>query len=296
MKKLLFRVMLLIIIAAAVYLYLFSFHSIENGKVGMVEDFRNGRIVRTFDRDYNFIWQGAFPWIYSVYQVPSERVTDFNVMIPVPQLGQLAGDSYSVIIPLSMNYSVNYKAAAGMHCTGQKGSTVENHIKKKVRAYIAEQLRVYMSPVYRYVLLTANVPNVVKKACSDMKESLEKSGINIISLGISGSIQVPDMNVYYDGLRQRNDLRMIEKKNEKELKIIRTKIERDKLLNQEFYSKLREMSGIIKENPDILKYIYIEKLVGNDVVKIIHGPDGYPGFLDKKKIDRPADGEIDNLR
>jgi hypothetical protein len=57
------------------------------------------------------------------------------------------------------------------------------------------------------------------------------------------------------------------------------------------------MSGIIRQNPDILKYIYIDKLGGN--VKVIISPDktGITLDVDKASAEKPVkESSVDYLK
>ena len=64
-----------------------------------------------------------------------------------------------------------------------------------------------------------------------------------------------------------------------------------------YLEKLTKVSSIIKDNPQILKYIYIDKMGDNIKVIISSDKTGIPGFLgESNDINPGVKGDVDNLR
>jgi len=113
------------------------------------------------------------------------------------------------------------------------------------------------------------------------------------------------------GISLRNDLMELRKKHLIERENLNNALNLKSVETGKYYEHLQKISDIIATNPDILKYIYIEKLAPN--VKIIApiNSNGYAFGLDNidesekdvkklEKSDKPEskdkDGEVDNLR
>ena len=93
---------------------------------------------------------------------------------------------------------------------------------------------------------------------------------------MTGTAVLPNQQVYNEGIAHAADLRKMDKTIEKELIDVRSAMERDRIKNEQFYGKLKEISKIISANPDILKYIYIDKMAGNVNVILSSDNSGVP--------------------
>ena len=79
---------------------------------------------------------------------------------------------------------------------------------------------------------------------------------------------------------------------------LRNSLEKDKIASEAYYEKLSRIGNMIKDNPEILKYIYIDKLAGNIKVIISSEKNAMPVIFgqDQDVKDSDLKKEIDNLR
>ena len=109
---------------------------------------------------------------------------------------------------------------------------------------------------------------------------------------------VPDAEMYREGLLLASDLRKIENDNKKELIVLENILRKEDQKHKKYLENLWEIAKLVKNNPDLLKYLYIKGF--SDKVKVILAPEksGMPFGLDLEVRDGAASkkGEIDNLR
>jgi hypothetical protein len=300
MKNFILKTAVAVIIAGIAYLLFFSLVKIDAGTICVVEDLRAKKavaIARPIAGDFAFVWQGALPWWFLVSEVPTSRAARFDARITVPGLEVLRERYYHIWIPLRVSYRIDPARFTGAHLLGCQGNGADGQMEKLVGRELQRELNQYLVPVYRRDMLPVQVETALAAAVRALEKELGDEGMVITGARITGALSLPDMPVYNEGISHAADLRNIDKKIEKDLIDVRSVMETDRIKNEQFYGKLKEISKIISANPDILKYIYIDKMAGN--VKVILSSDnsGLPGMLEKEM--KPAKGkakEIDNLR
>jgi len=299
MRKFIKRLLIFILVAVLVYIAWFSFVIIEKGTIGTLRDTRSNKIVRLLFQRYNFVWQGSLPWIFSVQKIPSSRNAIIEVKVPIPPLESLTDNQYHGKISVNLLYRIMPDKFFDISKLEDDGKALDSVVSRYVDGYVQREIYDYLVPLYRLNEIRKNNDIILKNAHDKLKEKFESIGLSIIKFDFIGSLTFPDMKTYYSGLTHINELRKIAKINEKELKLLRNKLKRDKILNEQQYNKLLEISKIIKENPDMLKYLYIEKMADNVRVIISSDSSGYPldlGKKEEKKQETTTTGEIDNLR
>jgi hypothetical protein len=93
-------------------------------------------------------------------------------------------------------------------------------------------------------------------------------------------------------------MRDLDFSNRKQEILLSKKLIKERYENELYYEKLLKVSSMIKDNPEILKFIYIDKL--GDDIKVIISSDkiGLPAmFSDTINNAKPGvKGDVDNLR
>ncbi len=301
MKKFLIFLLLLIVIAASGYLYLFAVKTPAEGKVGIVEDLRNKKIIKVFYKGMSFIWQGALPWWFSIYELTLKRNAEYNIVVYPPPLAELKKSSYEIRILYNVNYRIDPEKYMDYINSGRSTEDIDETISAFLREVSAKAVFKYFVPVYRADMLSKRKEELLREISSGLKAKYENLGIDMTGISLTGDIEYPDRASYMEGKAYFTELRMLDRENEKELRKVKSRLEQVRREEEERYEKYREMSKIIKENPDILKYIYIDKM-GGQVKVIISSDSGYPLNLESetgkksRKKSREKSGEIDNLR
>ncbi len=301
MKKFLLILLLLIVVAASGYLYLFAVKTSADGKVGIVEDLRNKKVVKVFFKGRSFIWQGALPWWFSIYELSLNRNAEYNIVVYPPPLQELKKSSYEIRILYNVNYRIDPEKYMDNINSGRSTEDVDETISTFLREISSKAVFKYFVPVYRADILSKRKEELLREISSSLKAKYENLGIDMIGMSLTGDIEYPDRSSFMEGKAHVAELRMLDRENEKELRKVKTRLEQVRREEEERYEKYREMSKIIKENPDILKYIYIDKM-GGKVKVIISSDSGYPLNLESetgknnRETSRENRGEIDNLR
>lgn len=300
MKNFILKTTVAVIIAGIAYLLFFSLVKIDAGMMCVVEDLRVKKavaIVRPVAGDFAFVWQGALPWWFVVSEVPTNRVARFDARIAVPGLEGLRERYYHLWVPLRVSYRIDAARFTGAQLLCDRGTGADGLVEKLVGRGLQRELNQYLAPVYRRDMLASQAEPALAAAVQVLEKELGDEGMVISGARLAGALSLPEMQVYNEGLAHAADLRKIDKKIETDLLDVRSAMEMDRIKNEQFYGKLKQISKIIGANPDILKYIYIDKMGAN--VKVILSSDnsGLPGMLEKEL--KPMKGktrEIDNLR
>lgn len=297
MKKFLLFFLSLIIIALSGYLYLFAVKTPGKDKVYVVEDLRNKKIVKVIAGKKHFIWQGAAPWWFSIYELSLKRSAEYNITVYPPMLEELKKSLYEIRFLYNVSYKIDPERYIEHINSSSSSDDIDNIISSFLREISAKIVFKYYVPVYRAGSLSKDKDAIVEEVSTSLKAKYENLGIEMISMSLTGDVEYPNRAVYNEGKAYISELRKLDRENEKELRRVKSKLKQLKIEEEDKYEKYREMSKIIQENPDILKYIYIDKIGGN-VKVIISSDSGYPLNLEREsgKSGRQTSDEIDNLR
>ncbi len=302
MKSFLVKIFVLFFVIAALYAGYFSYRSLEKERIGIVEDVRNNRIIRIFYNEKNFVWQGAFPWWFSIYEIPSKKSMDIDVEAAVPPLEVLNSPLYSLKITFNIKYSIDPEKFNDFSIINRDLKDIDKSLRDYLSKLIVKEIYQYFIPDYKAEQINSNKEEILNSIRDSLKERFQNNGFEIISVKAAGSIIYPDREIYNEGLTHLTEMRKIDKDNEKKLKLLQNRLKLEKVKNEYKYNKYKEMSKIIKENPDILKYIYIDKMADNVKVIIPSDKSGFPLDLNKKENgsgqvgSSEEGGEINNLR
>ncbi len=298
MKRLRKILLIIILLALVGYLYVNCFFIIEEGVFGLVRSEQTGDIIRVLDSGYHIVPEGIVPGEISLMTFQKRESRLFDLSIPIPSLEMTRSDFYAITIPVSVEYAIApERIALVTEEWGDNRHYIPQLLKRFMTRYFVREFTPYFSPVYRRVELERDMERIIQLVSESLIEQGRGIGIEITAFRLSGVVRLPDAGTFSDGLQYLKDLIEVEKNNKKELIILRSKLERDEIYNKQFYKKLEEISNLIKKNPDLLKYMYIEKMA--DKVKVIITPEqsGMPFGLDFGPVEKEKrTGDINNLR
>ncbi|MFC1669884.1 hypothetical protein ACFL20_05775 [Spirochaetota bacterium] len=300
MKKFIIRFILFLVVILIVYLLfmLVPNMSVKENNIGIVEDLRSNNIVKIFYGKNNLILESVMPWWFSIYKMPVKRSKIFDIGIPIPPIDKMKDHQYSVRMTIQGVYEILPEKFYDISSLKDNGRHLNRVIHVIINAMMFKELDMYFTPSYRGFALHKNRDTIISNVRDNLRERLQKIGLNLISFDIAGKVVIPDNATYKEGVRHFRDIRRIDKNSEKELRKLKKVLEQKRLQNKELYKKLSQLSGIIKTHPYILKYMYINKLADNVKVIVTSDKSGIPLDLDRfpksKKNDKKQ--EIDNLR
>jgi hypothetical protein len=298
MKRLRKILFIIILLTVAGYLYVNCFFIIEEGEFGLVRSEQTGDIIRVLDSGYQIIPEGIFPGEISLMTFRKRESRLFDLSIPIPSLEMTRSNFYAITIPVSIQYAISpERITLVTEEWGDNRHYIPHLLERFMTGYFVREFTPYFSPVYRRLELERDMDRIIQSVSESLIAQGRAIGIEITAFRLSGAVRLPDAGTFSDGLQYLRELMEVEKNNKKELIILRSKLERDEIYNKQFYKKLEEISKLIKGNPDLLKYMYIEKMA--DKVKVIITPEqsGMPFGLDFGSAEKEKrTGDIDNLR
>jgi hypothetical protein len=123
-------------------------------------------------------------------------------------------------------------------------------------------------------------------------------GIRVLGQDLIGSVSVPNAEIFREGTSLAGEIRKIENDSQKELLVLENKLQKDDFNNKKYLENLKEIAKLVKNNPDLLKYLYIKGFSKNVRAIITSERSGMPFGLDfEGKGSSPAkSGDVDNLR
>ncbi len=284
---------------AAGYALFFSIMVLDSERVTVIQDLRSGSVVKILRPLFwrvSLAWQGAFPWWFIVSEVPRSRAVDFQARIALPGCEELKKDVYHVHVPVRLKYRINARFTDGARLVGS-GKGVDELAEDYIRKGLQRELGPYLSPVYQPEALEAQAEGALESAYDTVIKDCADRGIDLVEAKLTGAALVPDRALHLEALQHAANLRGIDNMLEKDLIEERNRVTRQKISNEQLYGRLGVISKLIAANPELLKYIYIDKMAGN--VKLILSSDssGVPRLLEaEKSLKKGKTKEIDNLR
>ncbi len=299
MKKFLFRILLLLIFSLAVFTFLFGYYRLDEKHLAVLKVNDSGKVLKVFSEKNAFVYQGLMPWLYNVEIISIDMIDDFSVSLVIPELKGLKNVNNAVHIPLSLRYRINRDTFTSIELLEGKGRPLKDYVRKIVKGKFYKAFYSYLYPVYRGYLLDREQQKLLEDARTDILEYLSGYNISVVDMSVSGPVIIPGNREYLEGLKYVAELKRIQFQNRKEMEKLNSRLKQEKLKEKMLFEKYRQMSRLLRDNPFILKYIYIDKLADDLKVIISSDKTGMPLFLNSNEAEKkPVEnkGEIDNLR
>ncbi len=293
------KLIVLIIIGLAVFIGYNSVVIVDADKVAVVRDGKSGLMVQTLRPGYNFVRYGITHWKMTVDYFPRSAGDYYEICIPLPALEPLESRYYSVLIPLNISYTVDSRQfhVSSIPASGE-GSLFSADIRKTVTDAFKKEMAPYIGNDYKRKELEQKAPAILQSVRAQLERVAVSFGITVTGWELVGSPSLPDAQAYLQGVQFMNELRIAENQAKKELLLLHSKLKKDELETRQYLNKLREVAQLLKGNPDLLRYVYVDKLSKNVKVIISSDRSGMPVFsgVEKNEVTPVPKGEIDNLR
>ncbi len=298
MKKFLLRILLLLITVFAVFAFLFGYIRLDSSQIAVVKAKDTGEVLRVFTENHAFSFQGMLPWMYRIKVIKTDLVDDFSVNVVIPGLENVRSFMNSIKIPVVIRYKLDKNAFSAYGLLSNSEKPLKKHVRRIVERSLTRTVHPYLNPVYRGFQLEKDQEELWVDSEKSLMEKLKKDHIVVHDFSVAGPVLIPKNAEYFRGLKYSAELREIEFENRKEIEKLKSVLKQQKLKENVLYEKYRQMAAIIEANPDILKYIYIDKIADDLKVIISSDKSGVPLFLDSAKTEKSVNktGEIDNLR
>jgi len=263
----------------------------------ILKDIKNNRNLQVYTGAYNFIWQGVLPWKYSTVKIPVKYSSIINILIKIPSLSSLSDEAYQIKLPININYRIDKSNIPDISNLNNKAD-LERYIIDKSAIICQSVLIKYIEPKYNRDDIIKDEEAVSESIKSELVKKLGNLGILVDKADFIASGYFPDNKLYAEGLIQNKEMRDLDFLNRKQEIILTKKLIKERYENELYFEKLLKVSSLIKDNPEILKFIYIDKM--GDDIKVIISSDktGLPAmFSDEINRAKPGvKGDIDNLR
>ncbi len=288
----------LVLLVIAVYAYFTAVVKTGPDEYVVAENLQNGECT-LHAPGYAFVAHALIPGRVSMTRFPRRVSQLVEIRLPIPPLDELKSEYYSIRMPLNLAIEVDPERLLiePARLIKEKNALIVL-CRKAVEGFFQKEFSPYMAPNFNREGLVAAREAVFRTVQEKLTAYAGRIGIRVTAMEISGAVTVPELKAYYEGLQYLDELRVLEKNNKKELIALNAGLEREKLARKELVEKLSEIARLIKSNPDLLKYIYIDRL--GDNVKVIIAPEksGMPlGLgLEQPPEKEPRKGEVDNLR
>lgn len=289
--KLLFKLFFILLLAGAGYTFFMSYSPVHKGTVAVVEEKRTGDVVSVITKEQPFIFYKALPWFYSVTTGILEFPITVNAHVDIPQLSELDYDSFSISIPIRADVKIIPEELKNPYMLKDSLAQLKDSVEKEITFAFASLLQSYLQPSYQYARIIADKEIILAAADSAIKKQFENDGIYISGLQYAGTLLLPDTRLYEEGISHLLSQRHIFLESRKKMLELSGQLEREVMAKEKLYKSYADISNIIRENPDILKYIYIDKMAGNLKVIVSSDKTALPAFLESDQ-EKKAGGNI----
>ncbi len=297
MLSLIKTVIRILFLTAIVYTVLLTFYVLDDDHLGIVRDADDDRVIYLFNDKYNFVWYGFTPWLYKIDKIPVHYSTSVEIDISLSPWADERSGSLDIKIPLEMSYRIDRDMLPETSFF-QNSSSRRDYIVKIGREVCSFVLKKYIEPDYKRREIERNEEILLNAVKSGLSNDLKKNGIIVESIQGTGSFILPAFALYREAMIKDREIKEIAFRNKIQEMHLKNSLEKDKISSEAYYEKLSRIGDMIRNNPEILKYIYIDKLAGNIKVIISSEKNAMPVIFgqDQDVKDSDLKKEIDNLR
>lgn len=297
MKTLIKLLIKLAVFSSIIYGLYFSLYKAGDDEIIVLRDIKNDRVVQVYTSSYNFIWQGIIPWDYHVIKMPLKNSSLVRIDVKIPALSSLNDDTYLIKLSANISYRIDKANLPDIAVLSSK-TDIEKFIIEKFTLVSETVLRKFIEPVYDRNNLFKNEKAVTDTIASETVKKIAGLGVILDNAEFISPGYYPDNKLFSEGLVQNKEMRDLDFSNKKQEIILSKKLISEKQQNELYYEKLLKISSLLKDNPEILKFIYIDKM--GDDIKVIISSDktGLPAMFNDSSegAKTGVKGDVDNLR
>lgn len=297
MKDLIKLLLKISVFALIIYGVIFSFFKLDENEYGLVKDVGNNQVVAGFKNRYNFVWQGGLPWRYKVEKIELKNSSIFDVVIQIPSLSSLNDDIYYIRIPLNINYRIKKDNLPDISFLSDR-KVVDQYISDIAAGICSAMLFDYIEPRYDRNRLIQDQKRLNGDIAAEINKKLASLGVVSEKLEFLLPGYYPDTKLYEEGLVRNKEMRDLDFSTKKQEILMKKQLLKERSEFELYLEKLTKVSSLIKDNPQILKYIYIDKMGDNIKVIISSDKTGIPAVFGEATDNNNSGvkGDIDNLR
>ncbi|MCX7678591.1 MAG: hypothetical protein N2316_05180 [Spirochaetes bacterium] len=286
-------IIVILVVAFSAY---FVIVKIDDDEYGLLLNKETDEVEQLCLPGYNFAIKKIAFWRYSMYYGKITSSTIIEIRVPLPGLSELESRHYAVDMKLQMKYALDVENAQEDMLL--KKDVLLQFLKTVSKESFESSMLPYWYPIYNNINLERNAAEVVEKSFAAIKERCGKMGIKIIEIALLTPLRIPTLEIYREGLMLAADLRKIENEYKKEQLLLENKLKKDEMEQKKYLENLRRIASVVKNNPDLLKYLYITGFSKNVTTIIASERTGMPFGLDfgKKDAAKVGESDVDNLR
>lgn len=299
--KLLLKLLLLLLFIGSIYAVASSYMPVREGSAAVIEEINSGNVISVLTGKRLFVFYRALPWLFNVNRITLENSISHTLVFDIPELRLINDEALKIKLPVSCSFTIASDELKNLNLLKNDGLWLKERVISVLSNSFGFFLQDYVSPFYKWRDISAEKDFLLANAVKEASDKLHSEGILIDDLKYTEAVYFPNMGLYREGLAQAEEIRRISAENSKKLLAVKGNLDINAQSMESTYSVYREMSKIIKENPDILKYIYIDKMADNLKLIISSDKSAVPAFLDSESRDSKAPelnstGEINNLK
>lgn len=278
----------------------FTVKYVKKDKIAIVIDNRNSMVDAVLSPGVSFVLRGIDYKNVSLKYFQDSGVKNFTVKIMIPQLSDLNDDTYAIIIPVDVSYVI-ISDKIKLTLSDLKNDFVKERLNRLILAEFSSAINKDLDKGYDPNKVEGIFEKYEKDIFENVSSKSEFYGLKIKKIQRSGNVSFPSLDVYNAGIDYKIELIELEQKKKLEKKRIDNSLELNNYRYDNYIENLKKMSKIIKENPLLLKYIYIDKLAGTIKIDLPVDSSGYPLNMNERSLDAEMKNsnnaeEIDNFR
>jgi len=293
MKKAILWFIVLIIIAGVGFY--FGWVNVKPGTFCLAHSTLTGTIGYPLKSGHIYwFWQKLIPKSFQVYTLQKSFYTtsvDSSFALPGSDMLSEYGN-FELAFKLEARYKIDFEAASKMVNSG----IIENFQKyieddidvvanETVSSFMTDELSGYLSSKKNFDYLI--LKNLKDKLTRNVRNSLEEHNFKEVNINLTFT-RVPQLEIYFEALRKYlYNMQTLALLKEEELKEYSQYSIQEKEREIEL-EKLRRYGELIREYPEILKYLYIQKFGERAEVIVIPQDEktGFPSMLESL-IEKP---------
>ncbi len=272
----------------------FTVFMVDEGEYGVITSTDDDEVVAVLPPGMHFVPRAVFPWKTALTYGRAKASNMFDLSVPLPGLEELDSRHYSVGIRVNAAWEVDFQTVTG-DLLAEKGRVVHT-IGKFLKGGFTGEMAPYLHPMYNSRKLELEMEAVSDRVFEAVKKKCAGIGIRVLTMGLVGPVSVPNPEIFREGVSLAAELRQIENTNRKDLLILENKLRKEDFKNKKYLENLREIAKLVKNNPDVLKYLYIKGFSKNVRAILMPERTGLPFGLDFGEKGPRKEGDVDNFR
>lgn len=299
MKKFFRKVFLLALTVILIGGALLTVKYVKKHKFAVVIDKRNNMIAEVLEPGFSFIIRGLDYKNVSLRYFPINGVKKFNVKVMIPELADLEDDVYSIKFPVDVSYRV-VPQKLNISLNDIDNDFIHSRMQSVIVSVFSKKLNNKFKEAYNPSQIEGIFIEIEADLMKEISSKIKFYGIEIVEIQRSGNVSFPGLEIYRTGLKYKKELLTLRQQNKLKREKLDNVLKMNDMSKENYRDNLKKMSALIKDNPLILKYIYIDKLVDSEKSVVPVDSSGYPlnlGNSVRTEVKKQTkSGEIDNLR